>query len=345
EEVIQYVYKLYGPEHTGMVCNIVTYRARSAVREVGVALGFPRPLVDRVAKALETYDSVVVRRDAGADGGFAEFFKRPGEGEPIEAGAAAEAEERGLVDGMGQLNKRIPLGGKVPPWRQPPQPADPGAPRPFAWLRELPDPALPVPISPPSIYGALRGPQGGPEAAAGSSVPFDGPSGGASEGASGRSSRWDTNGIDIGGRKGGGALPDALAPRTAIRPSRHGDDEGGPGDTPASVAWLREGRGTGYAADRERLLAPATGQGRLIDPESGWGAPWTVRGRWIDRESGMREPEPRKTDRLGRPNHWDPPAPRTQAMGRGGTSKVARVEPEPPPQPLGGPTKQLSASH
>ena len=57
EEVIQYVYERYGPEHTGMVCNLVTYRARSAVREVGYALGFPRPLVDRVAKALETYDS------------------------------------------------------------------------------------------------------------------------------------------------------------------------------------------------------------------------------------------------------------------------------------------------
>ncbi|HEV7810753.1 MAG TPA: PHP domain-containing protein, partial [Candidatus Limnocylindrales bacterium] len=73
EEVIQYIYNRYGPEHTGMVCNLVTYRARSAVREVGVALGFPRPLVDRVAKALETYDSVMVRRDLEADGGFAEF--------------------------------------------------------------------------------------------------------------------------------------------------------------------------------------------------------------------------------------------------------------------------------
>ena len=78
EEVIQYVYGRYGPEHTGMVCNLVTYRARSAVREVGYALGFPRPLVDRVAKALETYDSVMVRRDLEADGGFAEFFRRPG---------------------------------------------------------------------------------------------------------------------------------------------------------------------------------------------------------------------------------------------------------------------------
>ena len=136
EEVIQYVYKRYGPEHTGMVCNLVTYRARSAVREVGYALGFPRPLVDRVAKALETYDSVMVRRDLEADGGFAEFFRRPGEGLPAEAGAAEAAEALGFVDGMGQLNTRMPLVGKVPPWRQPPKPEDPNAPRPFAWLRE-----------------------------------------------------------------------------------------------------------------------------------------------------------------------------------------------------------------
>ena len=44
------------------------------MREVGYALGFPRPLVDRVAKALETYDSVMVRRDLEAEGGFADFF-------------------------------------------------------------------------------------------------------------------------------------------------------------------------------------------------------------------------------------------------------------------------------
>ena len=31
-------YERYGEEHTGMVCNLVTYRARSAVREVGYAL-------------------------------------------------------------------------------------------------------------------------------------------------------------------------------------------------------------------------------------------------------------------------------------------------------------------
>src|SRR5205085_2367536 len=99
EEVIQYCYERYGEAHTGMVCNLVTYRARSAVREVGYALGFPRPLVDRVAKALETYDSVMVRRDLEAEGGFADFFT------PVAAGTLASeiAQSRGLVDGMGQL--------------------------------------------------------------------------------------------------------------------------------------------------------------------------------------------------------------------------------------------------
>ena len=79
-----------------MVCNLVTYRARSAVREVGYALGFPRPLVDRVAKALETYDSVMVRRDLEADGGFGQFFA-----ETVERESAADAVGGGSGRGRG----------------------------------------------------------------------------------------------------------------------------------------------------------------------------------------------------------------------------------------------------
>jgi error-prone DNA polymerase len=105
EEVIQYVYEHYGVEHTGMVANLVTYRARSAVREVGLALGFPRPLVDRVAKALETYDSVMVRRDLEAEGGFTELFARPSDPSSGTDGAAT-ARRHGLVDGMGRLDDR-----------------------------------------------------------------------------------------------------------------------------------------------------------------------------------------------------------------------------------------------
>ncbi len=285
EEVIQYVYKRYGPEHTGMVCNLVTYRARSAVREVGYALGFPRPLVDRVAKALETYDSVMVRRDLEADGGFAEFFRRPGEGLPAEAGAAQAAEALGFVDGMGQLNTRMPLVGKVPPWRQPPKPEDPNAPRPFAWLRETEGDQTAAPDG--ADEGGVPAPERG-----------------------GHSGMWEK------------------APESppSIRPGGPTDDEGGPGDTPASVAWLRAGRGTGYQADRERLVAPALIDGRRVDPES-----------------GQLEPPPRAADRLGRPTRWDPPAPRRADQGAAPAhSSVARVEPEPPPQARGGSTVGLS---
>jgi error-prone DNA polymerase len=54
EEVIQYVYERYGEEHVGMVCNVVTYRARSALRDVAKALVFPPDVIDRAAKSLDT---------------------------------------------------------------------------------------------------------------------------------------------------------------------------------------------------------------------------------------------------------------------------------------------------
>ena len=59
EEVIQYVYRRYGERYAAMVCNVVTYRARSASREVAKALGFREEVIDRLAKSVETprYDS------------------------------------------------------------------------------------------------------------------------------------------------------------------------------------------------------------------------------------------------------------------------------------------------
>jgi error-prone DNA polymerase len=141
EEVIQYVYERYGAEHTGMVCNVVTYRARSAVREVGLALGFPRPFVDRVAKAVETYDSVMVRRDLEADGGFAHLFRRAvgaaADGGP---GPAAIAAERGLVDRMGRVAR--PTARRSDPLRDGPGTDLLGRPLPHSSVARLaPEPA------------------------------------------------------------------------------------------------------------------------------------------------------------------------------------------------------------
>ncbi|MFT7625394.1 MAG: error-prone DNA polymerase, partial [Myxococcota bacterium] len=52
EEVIQWVYSHYGREHSGLVCNNICYRPRSAVRDVGKALGLTLDQVDRLAKGL-----------------------------------------------------------------------------------------------------------------------------------------------------------------------------------------------------------------------------------------------------------------------------------------------------
>ena len=138
-----------------MVRNLVTYRARSAVREVGYALGFPRPLVDRVAKALETYDSVMVRRDLEAEGGFAEFFTpSPAAGGPVGGSVSAVVSAALAEDAVSST----------------------------AWASST------------TVAGLA-------------------------------------------------ALPAALAPVDAKRPGRTprgtSDDEGGPGDTPVSVRWLR----------------------------------------------------------------------------------------------------------
>ncbi|HEY7319977.1 MAG TPA: error-prone DNA polymerase [Candidatus Binatia bacterium] len=61
EEVIQHVYKKYGRDRAAMVANVVRYRSRSALRDVGKALGFSETALDRVAKFLSSYEAVEPR--------------------------------------------------------------------------------------------------------------------------------------------------------------------------------------------------------------------------------------------------------------------------------------------
>ncbi|MEK7373071.1 MAG: error-prone DNA polymerase [candidate division NC10 bacterium] len=49
ERVIQYVYERYGRLGAAMTANVITYRGRSAAREVGKALGFPPELCERLS--------------------------------------------------------------------------------------------------------------------------------------------------------------------------------------------------------------------------------------------------------------------------------------------------------
>ena len=53
EELILRVYDRFGPEHAVLVCSFPTYKIRSAVRDVGKALGLPEAELDKLAKRCE----------------------------------------------------------------------------------------------------------------------------------------------------------------------------------------------------------------------------------------------------------------------------------------------------
>ena len=82
EEVLQYVYRKYGRERAALVCEVISYRGRSAVREVAKALGFSPDVVSRLAASVDRWsggglggrDDVAgvhgsaVREEVGAEG-------------------------------------------------------------------------------------------------------------------------------------------------------------------------------------------------------------------------------------------------------------------------------------
>ena len=71
EEVIQYVYEKYGRDRAGMVNEVICWRGRMAVRDVGRALGLGLDQIDRLAKNLDHWGieppSPERLREAGLD--------------------------------------------------------------------------------------------------------------------------------------------------------------------------------------------------------------------------------------------------------------------------------------
>ncbi len=56
EEVIQYIYQKYGRDRAALAASITTYRPRSALRDVGKALGMDAQCIDHVAKHHQWWD-------------------------------------------------------------------------------------------------------------------------------------------------------------------------------------------------------------------------------------------------------------------------------------------------
>ena len=125
ERVIQHVYEKYGRLGAAMTANVITYRGRSAAREVGKTLGIDPGQIDRLAKVMNQFEFVdpadtLGRRmaDAGCDADhptfrlFADLWCRM-QDLPRHLGQHSG----GMVICQGQLDSVVPLENASMPGR------------------------------------------------------------------------------------------------------------------------------------------------------------------------------------------------------------------------------------
>jgi error-prone DNA polymerase len=125
ERVIQYVYQRYGTRGAAMTANVITYRGRSAAREVGKALSFDEETITRLSSLVRTWEwqdpnDTTERqfRDAGLD------LTNPRIKKFFELYIAAQDLPRhlgqhsgGMVICQGQLDSVVPLEPAAMPGR------------------------------------------------------------------------------------------------------------------------------------------------------------------------------------------------------------------------------------
>jgi error-prone DNA polymerase len=70
EEVIQYIYRKYGRHRAALTAVVICYRPRSAVRDVGRALGIDLQRIDAVAKSQQWYDGRSISAERLRENGF-----------------------------------------------------------------------------------------------------------------------------------------------------------------------------------------------------------------------------------------------------------------------------------
>jgi error-prone DNA polymerase len=125
ERAIQYVYKRYGEWGAAMTANVITYRGRSAAREVGKALGFDEDTISRLAGLVHTWewkdpkDSTERQfREAGLDlnnSRIKKFFQLYQSVQDLPRHLGQHS--GGMVICQGQLNSVVPLEPAAMPGR------------------------------------------------------------------------------------------------------------------------------------------------------------------------------------------------------------------------------------
>lgn len=109
ERVIQYAFRKYGPHGAAMTANVITYRTRLAVREMGKVLGLEEELAGRLASLLQSHEwdhLDASGKSPPADGGSARAALREAGVDPHEPRLAHLLElvsrVRGLPRHLGQ---------------------------------------------------------------------------------------------------------------------------------------------------------------------------------------------------------------------------------------------------
>ncbi|MCO5123802.1 MAG: error-prone DNA polymerase [Rhizobacter sp.] len=70
EEVIQYIYRKYGRHRAALTAVVISYRSRSALRDMGRALGFDLSAIDAVAKSQQWFDGKSINPERLRENGF-----------------------------------------------------------------------------------------------------------------------------------------------------------------------------------------------------------------------------------------------------------------------------------
>ena len=111
EEVIQYVYERYDRAHTAQVANVISYRSRSALRDMARALGYEPGQADTWAKSLDRHGSLSALAEsesAPPAGGSLAPAGRPRALDWRDAGPEPRCEEPGRSSGDRRMEHSVP---------------------------------------------------------------------------------------------------------------------------------------------------------------------------------------------------------------------------------------------
>ncbi|MCL4182324.1 MAG: error-prone DNA polymerase [Burkholderiaceae bacterium] len=70
EEIVQYLYEKYGRDRAALTATVISYRSRSAIRDVGKALGFDAATLDALAKGHHWWDGAGIAPERLAEVGL-----------------------------------------------------------------------------------------------------------------------------------------------------------------------------------------------------------------------------------------------------------------------------------